>query len=129
MIAIEHWDTTLPLRTYKPRSKQFQHEVLEVFAPPSEGKWKRIERQLRRADFLILASNRGYGSISRVPNTYPRMSLFYRDLFQGREPFRLRKEFRSDPKLFSISINDQWAEEAWTVYDHPRVLIFEKYED
>jgi hypothetical protein len=32
--------------------------------------------------------------------------------------------FQNDPRLGPFSFNDQYAEEAFTVYDHPKVLIF-----
>ncbi len=41
----------------------------------------------------------------------------------------LVKVFQSDPNLGSLRINDQFAEEAFTVYDHPKVLIFRKTAD
>jgi len=47
-------------------------------------------------------------------------------MFQGELGFELTAVFQNDPTLGNLKINDQLAEEAFTVYDHPKVLIFEK---
>jgi len=68
------------------------------------------------------------GSIVRVPEKYPLMSQFYQDLLSGRTQFELVAEFNSYPSLEYLSIpitfDDSWAEEAFSVYDHPQVLVF-----
>ncbi len=43
--------------------------------------------------------------------------------------FELIKTFQSNPHLGSLEINDQPSEEAFTVYDHPKVFIFQKQAD
>ena len=43
--------------------------------------------------------------------------------------FELAAVFQSDPNLGSLRFNTQFAEEAFTVYDHPKVLIFRKTAD
>ncbi len=47
-------------------------------------------------------------------------------MFQGKLGFQLDKVFESDPGIGPFKINDQFAEEAFTVYDHPKVFIFKK---
>ena len=43
--------------------------------------------------------------------------------------FELIQVYESYPHLGEFTINDQFAEEAFSVYDHPKVLIFKKSED
>ena len=81
---------------------------------------------LDQADVLSLSSNRLYDSIPRLPMRYPMMVRYYRMLFSGELGFKRVAEFTSYPRLFGIDFPDQGAEEAWSVYDHPRVLLFEK---
>jgi len=50
-------------------------------------------------------------------------------MFTGQLGFALIETFQSDPTLGPIRINDQFAEEAFTVYDHPKVFIFQKQAD
>ena len=47
-------------------------------------------------------------------------------MFEGNLGFELVAVFQNDPNLGSLKINDQASEEAFTVYDHPKVLIFKK---
>ncbi|MCG8348452.1 MAG: DUF2298 domain-containing protein, partial [Chloroflexales bacterium] len=82
--------------------------------------------QLEQADYITLTSNRVYDSATRLPMRYPALMRYYHYLFTGELGFELVAEITSYPKLFGIPIPDQVAEEAFSVYDHPRVLIFEK---
>jgi hypothetical protein len=85
---------------------------------------------LNKADYYVLSSNRGWGSITTVPEKYPMMSKFYNDLLSGKTNYKLIKEFTSYPSLCYMlhvtcyMLNDQWADESFTVYDHPKVMIF-----
>jgi len=59
------------------------------------------------------------------------MTRFYQGLFAGKLPYKKVAEFTSYPSLTYLGIPltfpDDCAEEAFTVYDHPRVMIFKKY--
>ncbi len=98
-----------------------------------------------------MSSNRQWASVTRVPERYPLTSVYYRALigcpadkdviwcynvatpgmFQGQLGYKLVQVFESFPTLdipgvINWQANDQFAEEAFTVYDHPKVLIFQK---
>lgn len=126
-ILTEHWDDALPLKI-KDYQNQYHTQQLPVFSPDHQEKWLEIDKQFNKADYYILSSNRAWGSIIRVPEKYPLMSQFYQDLLSGKTQFELIAEFNSYPSLKYLSIpvtfDDSWAEEAFTVYDHPQVLIF-----
>jgi len=49
--------------------------------------------------------------------------------FVGNLGFELIQVFQSKPSVGSFNINDQFSEEAFTVYDHPKVFVFQKSED
>lgn len=119
----EYWDDPLPLS-----GKSYTITLLHVFDPDTADKWKVLNQELAHADYLILSSNRGWGSISVDKDKYPLMSAWYRDLFAGKLPFRQVAKFTSYPSLsylgIPLTMPDDFAEEAFTVYDHPKVLIF-----
>ncbi|HEX7395319.1 MAG TPA: DUF2298 domain-containing protein [Anaerolineaceae bacterium] len=146
------WDDGLPLRMngYDGFSGLYQQNLnFEMYWDDNAEKLKRFEDTLNQADYIFITSNRQWGSITRVQERYPLSTAYYRDLlgcpaqqsiiwcysvatpgmFNGALGFDLVKTFQSDPSLGQIQINDQFAEEAFTVYDHPKVLIFKKSAD
>lgn len=131
LILGEYWDDPLPLPLKEDYDKQFIIEQLHVFDPDNEDKWQNMDALLESADYYILSSNRGWGSIPTVPERYPKMSKFYGDLFDGKTRYKKIKEFTSYPRLeigsWKLEISDDIADESFTVYDHPKVLIFKKY--
>ena len=130
VILSEYWDDPLPLAVLSAPAKQFIVEQLHVFDPDIDAKWKEMNNILNKADYYVLSSNRGWGSITTVPEKYPMMSKFYNDLLSGKTNYKLIKEFTSYPSLCYMlhvtcyMLNDQWADESFTVYDHPKVMIF-----
>jgi len=127
-ILSESWDDSLPLPVANNYGKQFSGEQLPVFDPDNPEKWKKINMSLEKANYYILSSNRGWGSIMDTPSKYPLMSKFYQDLFNGETNYKKIIEFTAYPKFqisnFKFQINDGWSEEMFTVYDHPKVLIY-----
>ncbi len=135
ILANEHWDDPLPLRI--DGRDPFSGMYKSLASSPGDGQmhWydedtpeKRAQaiKWLDEAQFIILSSNRLYGSITRLPMRYPMTVKYYEWLFDGTLGFDKATEITSRPQLFGIEINDDNAEEAFTVYDHPQVMIFVK---
>lgn len=126
IILTEYWDDALPTIN----GNEYQILQVPVFDPDTPAKWTTINPMLAKGNYLILSSNRGWGSITTVPEKYPQMSKFYKDLFAGKLNYKKIKEFTSYPSLeylgIPITLNDDYSEEAFTVYDHPKVMIFKK---
>src|SRR5205085_2421990 len=89
----------------------------------------KIISKLDEADYLVLSSNRLYGSIPKLPLRYPMTTRYYQALFGEELGFKYVAVFTSRPQLFGIELNDDAAEEIFTVYEHPRVDIFKKSPD
>lgn len=123
-LAEEHWDDFLPV------SGGYEGVQMPVFDPDTDRKWDTMNEILSKAEYYIITSNRGYGSIMTVPQKYPRMSQFYNDLFKEKLAFKKSAEFTSYPTAYlgilHFTFNDDWSEEAFTVYDHPKITIFRK---
>jgi len=128
VLSCEHWDDCLPLGASGRSNALYQTEVLPLFDPDTPEKWRKINRQLENVDYLILSSNRVWGSIPKVPEKFPLTSQFYQDLFAGKLYFKKVFDLTSYPTipLLNIPIPDDSSEEAFTVYDHPRVIIFQR---
>ena len=148
-VANEHWDWGLPLRIdgHDPFGGTYTGFEMENYNEDTIQKRQRLYRWLEEADWIFLASNRLYASIPRLPSRYPLTTEYYRALFAGELGFELEADFTSYPALGPFLFPDQEnpfelmeadtvsqsrpvevdlppAEEAFSVYDHPRVLIF-----
>jgi hypothetical protein len=126
-ISCDLWDDCLPLALEDGWSPyQYKTLTMEPFAPDTPEKVKNFEKQLKQIDYLVLSSNRGFASIPKAPEKYPFMSKFYEDLLSGKLNFEKVAEITSYPTfpVLNIPIPDQSSEEAFTVYDHPKILIF-----
>jgi hypothetical protein len=128
ILLTESWDDGLPLPIFDMSSKNYIPKQLPVFDPDTAQKWQMMNLLLKQGNYLILSSNRGYGSIPTVPERYPKMKKFYQDLFAGKTSYKEIAQFTSYPSLSYVgipfTIPDDGAEEAFTVYDHPKVIIF-----
>lgn len=129
VILREHWDDGLPLGYHN----EYILEELTLYDSDLDSrKWPKINQQLQQADYLIIASNRLYTPLQKLTNCqdlppgkcYSVTAQYYQDLFSGKLGYSQVAEFTSFPSLFGLSINDQSADESFTVYDHPKVIIF-----
>ncbi|HLO18584.1 MAG TPA: DUF2298 domain-containing protein, partial [Anaerolineales bacterium] len=146
------YDYPLPLRvdSYDAFGGIYRGDLnLQVYWDDNADKLTRFITTLDQTDYILIPTNHQYAQITRLPERYPLTTLYYRELigcptdkdiiwcyrvakpgqFKGRLGYDLAVVFESDPKLGPIVINDQSAEEAFTFYDHPKVLIFKKNKD
>ena len=146
------WDDGLPLRMpgFDAFGGIYQGGLsLELYWPDNADKLARIQQMLDAGDFIFISSNRQWATTTRVPERYPLTTAYYRALlgcpasldviwcynvaqpgsFHGQLGYDLVAVFESYPGFGDWRINDQFAEEAFTVYDHPKVLIFQKSPD
>jgi 4-amino-4-deoxy-L-arabinose transferase-like glycosyltransferase len=152
ILANEHWDWGLPLPVdgQNPFNGLYAGFEMANYDADTPEKRAQLYNWLDRADYISLASNRLYASISRLPERYPLTTAYYRALFAGDLGFELVADYTSYPAIGPFRFPDQeipyplqpaaytaqsqWqlplppAEEAFSVYDHPRVLIFRKTE-
>ena len=134
-IAVEHWDDRLPIYG----SEKYTILELRLYElPDDEKKWKEINNVLDKSDYIIIASNRLYTPLQRLNDCkryekcYPKTSTYYKLLFNEELGFKKQAEFSVYPKIeignFKLEIVDNNADESFTVYDHPKIMIFKKSE-
>ena len=132
-IAVEHWDDRVPLQG------NYQFLEMPMYDPDDfKLKWERVEQNLSEADYLVLASNRLYVPLQKLLQTlsvceernrcYPKTAEYYQKLFAGELGFEKVVEFTSYPTvpILGWEIIDDQADESFTVYDHPKVMIFQR---
>ena len=132
-IAVEHWDDRVPVNDRVP----YQYVELTLYdRPDNEVKWSLLNEKLNRSDYIVIASNRLYVPLQKLDDCdkyefcFPLTSKYYSDLFSGKLGFKKVAEFTSYPTFqigpWKMEIIDDAADESFTVYDHPKIIIFEK---
>ncbi len=124
--ANEAWDDGLPFSVKDREAIGYEGPVLQMWYPDEAKKVDEIVTSLRNADWVAVTSNRVYANLTRIPDVYPMSVAYYQALFEGRLGFQRAAEFTSYPALGPLRFCDDAAEEQFTVYDHPRVLLFQK---
>lgn len=129
VITKEEWDDLIPYGMEVDgvgMSAESRFEVLSfpLQEPDDQTKVDMLVDRLQRADYIIVSSNRFYGWLPRLQDRFPVSNRYYELLFQGRLGFTLVKEFTSYPALGPLTFPDDKADESFTVYDHPKVMIF-----
>jgi 4-amino-4-deoxy-L-arabinose transferase-like glycosyltransferase len=124
-IITEPWDDGIPfyLDGMPPR-RVYNETRIELFGKDDDNKIRKISEQLSSAHYLFITSGRNYKILPRRPTMYPAITQYYELLFSGDLGYSLEMEFTNYPSLFGFQINDDNSEEAFIVYDHPKVLIF-----
>ncbi len=156
VLANEHWDDPLPLRidgkdafgNWYRGLRSSPSTLMNLYDNDTPAKREQLLNWLDEADYVVMTSNRLYASIPRLPMRYPLTVAYYRAMFDGSLGFELLARFVSFPALGPCQFPDQEvpfplpeprytnsrpcsvpfppAEEAFSVYDHPQVLIFAK---
>lgn len=158
-LAVEHWDDGLPLTLDSVRNNGlYTYISLPLYNPDEPQKWNEIIPLLSQSDYIVLTSNRLWRSLSAIPKRFPQTAKYYRSLFDGSLGFKQIAVFSSYPCLIPkkldlnnvnmektdltppvllltqtpyclLALNDDGAEESFTVYDHPKVIVFQKTPD
>ena len=128
-LLTEHWDDSLPLTLDelpgKPPIRSYQRTELPMWDPDTPAKLDTLVNELSTADYIVLATNRLSAPMARLRDRYPMSSQYYRMLFAGDLGYQPVAEFSAYPRLGGLIIRDDNADESFSVYDHPHVLVFE----
>ena len=144
MILKEHWEESLPsLENYRTLE-------LPMYDTDSISKLNLISKRLAEADYLVLYSNRLYGTINRLPERYPFSTAYYQLLFKEEIGYKFVNLETNYPNILDINfrhntfenlklnvpniykninqekkynINLGNSDESFSVYDHPSVFI------
>lgn len=128
-LACEHWDDTIPLPFNAERTSEFyQYVEMPLYVVDNPEKRGQLLEKLKSADYIILASQKLRDSIPRMPHRYPLTIRYYEWLEDGTLGFDKVAEFTRPMIFLGLPISTRSAEEAFSVYDHPPVVIFKKTE-
>ena len=85
---------------------------------------------LKKADYILIPSRRVFKNLEGQCDVYPLASAYYQSLFSGELGFEHIQTIMNFPTLTIFNkkfvLNDESAEETYTVFDHPVVRIYKK---
>ena len=144
-VVQEHWEEGIPsvvgLR---------MHNRADLYNRENKKKFDELTALLTESEYFVLLSNRLYATIPRLPERYPLTTVFYEKLFSGElgydlafsngryvgglgvdyyeDPFA-RLDFGpperfQEPSAGLFTAGFGWADESFSVYEHPQTFIF-----
>jgi hypothetical protein len=151
----ERWDDPLPMHLPPHTPDQYEMAALNWLVgtgqQDDEVKLAQNLILLEEADYVVLASQRNYGVVPRLPELYPLSSQYHQLLFDGRLGYEVVNVSGRFPHLAGFHHKHdlfgwpglqppaavsryleslpgiKWGrvDESFVVYDHPLVIIFE----
>lgn len=126
VIGHESWDDTVPYGIAGVPPVQYRSVTFNNFDVDTPQHVQELLADLDRVDYVAPASRRVSGTITRAPAFWPVTSRFYAALDSGELGFEKVADFTSYPRILGMTFDDTGAEESWSVYDHPEVVIYRK---
>jgi hypothetical protein len=91
--------------------------------------YQNLISNIYKSDYFIIQSRRIFYN-HNDKKQFPIVYNFYNCLFSGKLGFKEIDTFTSYPKLkigkFVYTVNDEGAEETWSVFDHPVIRVYKK---
>ena len=126
------WDESLPVmqafpaREWSTPPGPFTTVPLNLTDPDGPETAARLAQALAQVNYVVISSGRQIEVMPRLPQRFPTVSRYYRALLAGELCFvRVLHIDRGYPLPF-WRLDDSFAQEAWRVYDHPIVQIWQK---
>jgi 4-amino-4-deoxy-L-arabinose transferase-like glycosyltransferase len=121
----ESWDDLLPVGVEGYTEPNYTRLVpLPIYDLEDPQHLDEFAHALADADLMPLATARGYGAILSAPELHPITARYYRLLFGNRLGYRILRTFKYEIAFGPIAFPDDLADESFSVYTDPKVVIF-----
>ena len=124
-ILSQHWDEGFPFSLPNHSASAYKITEFGYYESDNPAKIQKLAQELAQSDYIAFQTKRLYGAVTRAPQRFPLTTNYFYELFAGDLGYTLVHETASRPSLFGIEIPDELGDESLTVYDHPKVLIFQ----
>ena len=123
-VVIQDWDEGFPLPLPGRSPESYRIVAFPFYDADTPAKITRLAAELTSSDYLVLQTKRLYGAVTRAPVKFPLTNNFFRELFAGDLGFTLVQDIASRPGLLGVELPTELADESFSVYDHPKAVIF-----
>lgn len=125
-LTSQAWDDALPLALPGVDVTAYRNVQLVMVEPDSVGKVDTLADQLLQVDYVVESSERISGTVTRMPARFPSTINFFDALDDGTLGFERVATIERGLELFGLRLPGDAAEEAFNVYDHPPVRIWQR---
>ncbi len=127
-VLTQHWDEGFPFSFPDRPAERFRSVELPFYDPDGPGKTQLLADHLASGDVLVLQTKRLYGAITQAKARFPDTDRLFRLLFAGDLGYSIVRTFSSPPQLFGVRLPSELADESFSVYDHPKAVVFRNVE-
>jgi hypothetical protein len=97
--------------------------TLPLIDQSSAAKQVKISTALSTGNWIAVFSRRNYAVLPRMHDRFPEMCGYYRALWSGAFGYKVVKYLDRKPGLLGLYDPSDFAEETFSVFDHPRVYV------
>lgn len=127
-----HWDDRVPVGIPGKAPSIYVFEgrdnELPFYEKDTPQNLDLLARRFSTTDYIAFATPRIADSIPRIPEEYPNTTALLRLLWGEKLGFTLVKSVKNRPSFLGATFQDDLADESFSVYDHPKVTIFQNVE-
>ena len=123
-VLAPEWEEGFPFSLPGRPAERFRVGTLALYAPDGPEKTEALANALASADLLVFPTKRLYGAVTQAAGRFPDTDRLFRLLFAGDLGWRLERTFASRPELLGLRLPTELADESFSVYDHPKVVVF-----
>jgi hypothetical protein len=127
-----HWDDKVPVAVGGKNNSIYVMEGRDNELPLYERDTPQIidllVRRISQSDYIMFATPRIADSIPRIPEEYPNTTALLRLLWGEKLGFTFAHSTKNRPSFLGITFNDDLADESFSVYDHPKAVVFKNVE-
>ncbi len=123
-VLTQHWDEGFPFSFPGLLAERYKSVELPFYEPDGPEKTRVLAERLASGDVLVLQTKRLYGAITQAKNRFPDTDRLFRLLFSGDLGYSMVRTFSSPPRLFGARLPSELADESFSVYDHPKAVVF-----
>jgi YYY domain-containing protein len=136
-ILNETWGDDLPVDVKGKNNGQYRNWQVNIVEWDSPRKLQEFGQKLSQSDLVVMGDARAYGTYLRLPHRFPLTYAYYHLMFTHPEKlgFERAHESANFPGFLGWSSDDSrtldkprllWADESFTLYDHPRSFLFRR---
>ena len=136
VVANEHWDDGLPFSidgkmSFRPSGTYYgltpsSDGQMQMYGEDTPEKREQLYQWLNEADYIVAVQQPALGLHPAAADALPDDHRVLQAPGGRKLGFELAGRFTSFPTIFGIQFDDTWAEEAFSVYDHPEVRIYRR---